>query len=90
MAKVKMDSADGTTIPRLLLVVSDDLIRDIFRKLFERSGYQTVAVEKAKDGLELLEMSALMSSYVTSIYMTARELSFSSRPRKFASTESTF
>jgi DNA-binding NtrC family response regulator len=50
-----MDSADGTTIPRLLLVVSDDLIRDIFRKLFERSGYQTVAAEKAKDGLETLK-----------------------------------
>jgi len=54
LSKVKMDNADGTTIPRLLLVVSDDLIRDIFRKLFERSGYQTVAVEKATDGLETL------------------------------------
>ena len=54
MSRVKMDNADRTTIPRLLLVVSDDLIRDIFRKLFERSGYQTVAVEKAKDGLETL------------------------------------
>jgi hypothetical protein len=36
------------------------------------------------------KMSALMSPYVTSIYMTARELSFSSRPRIFARTESTF
>jgi two-component system OmpR family response regulator len=54
LSRVKMDNADGTTIPRLLLVVSDDLIRDIFRKLFERSGYQTVAVERAKDGLENL------------------------------------
>jgi len=59
LARVKMDSADGTTIPRLLLVVSDDLIRDIFRKLFERSGYQTVAVEKAKDGLETLRYECL-------------------------------
>ena len=54
MARVKMDNANGNTIPRLLLVVSDDLIRDIFTRLFERSGYYTVAVEKAKDGLETL------------------------------------
>jgi DNA-binding NtrC family response regulator len=50
LARGKKDNAK----PRLLLVVSDDLIRDIFRKLFERSGYYTVAVEKAKDGLETL------------------------------------
>ena len=55
MAREKMDNANGITKPRLLLVVSDDLIRDIFRKLFERSGYHTVAVEKAKDGLETLK-----------------------------------
>ena len=55
MARVKMDNANGITIPRLLLVVSDDLIRDIFTQLFERSGYYTVAVEKAKDGLETLK-----------------------------------
>jgi DNA-binding NtrC family response regulator len=54
LASVKKDNANGITKPRLLLVVSDDLIRDIFRKLFERSGYYTVAVEKAKDGLETL------------------------------------
>ena len=55
LARVKMDNANGITKPRLLLVVSDDLIRDIFTKLFERSGYYTVAVEKAKDGLETLK-----------------------------------
>ena len=55
MARVKMDNANGITKPRLLLVVSDDLIRDIFTKLFERSGYYTVAVEKAKDALETLK-----------------------------------
>ena len=43
------------TKPRLLLVVSDDLIRDIFKKLFERSGYNTMAVEKAKNGTETLK-----------------------------------
>ena len=55
MAREKMDNANGITKPRLLLVVSDDLIRDIFKKLFERSGYYTVAVEKAKDALETLK-----------------------------------
>ena len=55
MAREKMDNANGITKPRLLLVVSDDLIRDIFKKLFERSGYYTVAVEKAKNGLETLK-----------------------------------
>ena len=55
MASVKKDIANGNPKPRLLLVVSDDLIRDIFRKLFERSGYYTVAVEKAKVGLETLK-----------------------------------
>ena len=50
MARGKM----GNAKPRLLLVVSDDLIRDIFTKLFERSGYYTVSVERAKDALETL------------------------------------
>jgi DNA-binding NtrC family response regulator len=55
LASVKKDNANGNTKPRLLLVVSDDLIRDIFRKLFERSGYYTVAVAEAKDGLVTLK-----------------------------------
>ena len=38
MARVKKDNANGNTKPRLLLVVSDDLIREIFTQLFERSG----------------------------------------------------
>ena len=55
MASVKKDNANEITKSRLLLVVSDDLIRDIFTQLFERSGYYTVAVEKAKDVLETLK-----------------------------------
>ncbi len=49
-----MDNESGTKQPKLLLVVSDDLIRDIFTQLFERSGYYTVSVERAKDALETL------------------------------------
>jgi len=55
LASVKKDNANGITKSRLLLVVSDDSIRDIFRKLFERSAYYTVAAEKAKEGLEALK-----------------------------------
>ena len=55
MASAKKDNANGITKSRLLLVVSDDLIRDIFTQLFKRSGYYTVAVEKAKDALETLK-----------------------------------
>ena len=47
-----MENTKGKTKQRLLLVVSDDLIRDIFTKLFVRSGYYTVAVETAIDGFE--------------------------------------
>ena len=50
-----MNSFKGKTKQRLLLVVSDDLIRDIFTKLFVRSGYSTVAVEAAKEGLKTLK-----------------------------------
>jgi DNA-binding NtrC family response regulator len=50
-----MESTKRNTKPRILLVVSDDLIRDIFTKLFVRSGYYTVAVETAKEGLETLK-----------------------------------
>ena len=55
MASVKKDKANGITKSKLLLVLSDDLIRDIFTQLFERSGYYTVAVEKGKDGAETLK-----------------------------------
>ena len=50
-----MNSFKSKTKKRLLLVVSNDLIRDIFTKLFVRSGYSTVAVETAKEGLETLK-----------------------------------
>lgn len=55
MANAKMENKKGNNKPRLLLVVSDVLIRDIFKKLLERSGYSTVAVEKAKNGVEVLK-----------------------------------
>ena len=49
MASVKKDNANGNTKPRLLLVESNDLIRDIFKDLFERSGYYIVAVDTARE-----------------------------------------
>ena len=50
-----MYNAKGTTKSRILLVVSNDLIRDIFMKLFERSGYYIVALDMARDGLKALK-----------------------------------
>ena len=35
--------------------MSDDLIRDIFTKLFVRAGFSTVAVETAREGFETLK-----------------------------------
>ena len=49
-----MNGSKGKTKPRILLVVSNDLIRDVFKELFERSGYNTVAVDTAKDGFKAL------------------------------------
>ena len=54
MVRVKKDNAKGTSKPRLLFVESNDLIRDIFRKLFKKSGYYIVAADTAKDGLKAL------------------------------------
>jgi DNA-binding NtrC family response regulator len=51
---VKADNTKGITKPRVLLVVSNDFLRDIFKELFERSGYNTVAVDKAIDGFKAL------------------------------------
>ena len=50
-----MNGSKGKTKPRILLVVSNDLIRDIFRDLFERSGYYTLAVDTAMDGFKALK-----------------------------------
>jgi two-component system, NtrC family, response regulator HydG len=50
-----MENTEGNDKKRLLLVVSDDLICYIFRQLLERSGYNTVAFEKAKNGVEVLK-----------------------------------
>ena len=49
-----MNDSKGKTKPKILLVVSDDLIRDVFQELFERSGYNTVAVDTAMDGFKAL------------------------------------
>jgi len=49
-----MNGSKGKTKPRILLVVSNDLIRDVFKELFERSGYNTVAVDTAKDGFKAI------------------------------------
>jgi DNA-binding NtrC family response regulator len=54
LARVKMDKAKGNTKPRLLLVESNDLIRDIFRELFEKQGYYIIAADTAKDGMKIL------------------------------------
>ena len=51
---VKADNTKGKTKPRVLLVVSNDFLRDIFKDLFERSGYYTVAVDTAIDGFKAL------------------------------------
>ena len=49
-----MNGYKGKTKPRILLVISNGLIRDIFKDLFERSGYKTLAVDTAKDGFKAL------------------------------------
>jgi DNA-binding NtrC family response regulator len=53
---VKKDNAKGTSKPRLLFVESNDLIRDIFRELFEKHGYYIIAADTAKDGLKILNV----------------------------------
>jgi DNA-binding NtrC family response regulator len=50
IASVKMDKSN--TKKRILLVVSNDLIRDIFRKLFLRLGYHIIAVDTARSGFK--------------------------------------
>jgi DNA-binding NtrC family response regulator len=54
LASVKRNGSKGKTKPGILLVISNDLIRDIFKNLFARSGYNTVAVDTAKDGFKAL------------------------------------
>jgi two-component system response regulator HydG len=49
-----MNGSKGKTKLRILLVVSNDLIRDVLKELFERSGYNTAAVDTAKDGFKAL------------------------------------
>jgi DNA-binding NtrC family response regulator len=54
LASVKMNDSKGKPKPRILLVVSNDLIRDVLKELFERYGYNTAAVDTAKDGFKAL------------------------------------
>jgi DNA-binding NtrC family response regulator len=54
MESVKMDKLKAKTKTRILLVVYNDLIRDILRKLFLRFGYHIVAVDTARNGLKAL------------------------------------
>lgn len=54
LASVKMNGSNDKIKPRILMVVSNDLIRDIFKNLFERSGYYTAAVDTAKDGFKAI------------------------------------
>jgi two-component system response regulator HydG len=54
MESEKMIGSKGNTTPTILLVVSNDLIRDVFKDLFERSGYNTVAADTAIDGFKAL------------------------------------
>ena len=50
-----MDILKAKTKTRILLVVSNDLIRDIFRKLFLRFGYHIFAVDTARNGFKALK-----------------------------------
>jgi DNA-binding NtrC family response regulator len=54
-----MDNANGITKPRLLLVESNEFIRNALRTAFERSGYSIVAVETARDGSQVLNDDCL-------------------------------
>jgi DNA-binding NtrC family response regulator len=49
-----MDKFKANTKTRILLVVYNDLIRDIFRKLFLRCGYHVIAVDTARNGFKAL------------------------------------
>jgi DNA-binding response OmpR family regulator len=59
LAKGKMDSANRNTKPRLLLVESNEFIRNALRTAFEKSGYSIVVVETARDGSQILNDDCL-------------------------------
>jgi DNA-binding NtrC family response regulator len=52
MESAKMNKPKAKT--KLLLVVSNDLMRNIFRKLFVRFGYHIIAVDTARNGFKAL------------------------------------
>jgi DNA-binding NtrC family response regulator len=54
MASAKMEHKTENSKPRLLLVDSNELIRDIFKMLFERLGYYAVTVRTAREGFNAL------------------------------------
>jgi DNA-binding NtrC family response regulator len=49
-----MEHKTENSKPRLLLVDSNELIRDIFKMLFERLGYYAVTVRTAREGFNAL------------------------------------
>jgi DNA-binding NtrC family response regulator len=49
-----MDHKTDNTKPRFLLVDSNELIRDIFKMLFERLGYYAVTARTAREGFKAL------------------------------------
>ena len=50
ITSAKMEHKTENSKPRLLLVDSNELIRDIFKMLFERLGYYAVTVRTAREG----------------------------------------
>ncbi|MFN2127860.1 MAG: response regulator [Anaerolineales bacterium] len=49
-----MAITNRNTKPKILLVESNELLRDVLREVFENYGYCIVAVETAKDGSQIL------------------------------------
>lgn len=49
-----MGSPNKNTKPKILLVESSDVLRSVFRDVFEKFGYCIAAVGKAKEGLQIL------------------------------------
>jgi len=49
-----MGKANRNTKPKILLVESNDLLRNVFRDVFEKFGYYIVAVDTAKAGSQIL------------------------------------
>ena len=57
-----MDPKTDNIKTRLLLVDSNELIRDIFKMLFERLGYYAVTVRTAREGLKAILLKQMNSN----------------------------